>query len=447
MKLLVLDLDGEGCGVDLAVRAQNCDHDVQYYLPPHVGGAERLYGDGLVQKCQDWEAEMDWAELIVLIGNTAARDKLAPYFGKGYPIFGTNDKSAELELDRGKGQEVLSQNGVDIIPYQIVSSAQEAIDLIIKTQKPYAMKPWGGTVDKAMTYVSRSPDDAVFTLQRWERLGLFKGQLMMQEKLDGVEVGIAGWFGPGGWSAAFEESFEHKKFLVGDLGENTGEMGTVIRHVGKSALFDSILDPISDYLHSVNYIGDCAVNCIVAKDGRVGPLEFTMRLGWPDFCIRQSLIKGDPVEWMADLVNGRDSLEVSTEIAVGVALVHGDFPRGGPGDTRPKDALDYWADYPIYGVTEDNYPKIAWQQVKAGKVPTVSKGKVLDLPTTVTAGNFPLVAVGVGDTVSSAADAAYSVAGALKLPSNLMYRTDIGQRLKKDLPRLQKHGIALGMEF
>lgn len=447
MRLLVLDLDGEGCGVDLALRAQNHDHDVRYHLPVHAGGEDRLYGDGLTNKIKDWESSMDWAELIVLIGNTAARDKLAPYFGKGYPIFGTNDRSAELELDRGKGQEILAKHGVEIIPYQIVSSAQEAIDLISKTSKAYAMKPWGGTVDKAMTYVARSADDAIFTLRRWDRLGLFKGQLMMQEKLDGVEVGIAGWFGPGGWLAALEESFEHKKFLNGDLGENTGEMGTVIRHVRRAKLFDSILDPITDYLHSVNYVGDCAVNCIVSKDGRIGPLEFTMRLGWPDFCIRQSLIKGDPVEWMADLVNGRDSLEVSTDVAVGVAMVHGDFPRGGPGDTRPKDPLEHWADYPIYGVTEQLNEKIAWQQVKAGKVPTLIGGKVRDLPTTVTAGNFPLVAVGTGKTVSSASDAAYLVAGELKMPSNLMYRTDIGQRLKKDLPKLHKHGIALGMEF
>ena len=447
MRLLVLDLDGEGCGVDLALRAQNADHMVKYYLPPHAGGEPRLYGDGLVEKVLDWEDQMDWAELIVLIGNTVARDRLAFYFGKGYPIFGTNDRSAELELDRGKGQEVLQKNGVEIIPYQIVDSVQEAIELICHTGKAYAMKPWGGTTDKSMTYVARSPDDAIFTLQRWDRQGLFKGQLMMQEKLDGVEVGIAAWFGPGGWSAALEESFEHKKFLNDDLGENTGEMGTVIRHVAKSKLFDDVLEPLGDYLHSVNYVGDCAVNCIVAKDGRVGPLEFTMRLGWPDFCIRQAVIQGDPVEWMAELVNGGDSLEVSKDIAVGVALVHGDFPRGGPGDTRPKDALDCWADYPIYGVREGNYDGIAWQQVRAGKVPTLKKGKVVELPTTVTAGNFPLVAMGKGKTVTEASRAAYAVANELKLPSNLMYRTDIGKRLKKDLPQLQKHGIALGMEF
>ena len=446
MRLLVLDLDGEGCGVDLALRALNADHDVQYYLPPHAGGADRLYGQGMVPQCKNWEDTIRRMDLTVLIGNASARDRLAPWFGKGLPIFGTNDKAAELELDRGLGQQILEQHGVEIIPYEIVDSAADAIKLICRTGKAYAMKPWGGTTDKSMTYVARSADDAIFTIQRWEKMGCFHGQLMMQEKWEGVEIGIAGWFGPGGWCQAVEESFEHKKFMNDDKGENTGEMGTVIRHTRRSALFDALLDPITDYLHGVNYIGDCSINCIVTKEGRIGPLEFTMRLGWPDFCIRQSLIQGDPVNWMAELVNGRDAFEVSTDIAVGIAMCHGDFPRGGPGDTRPKDPLDHWADYPIYGVPE-NPQSYAWQQVKAGRSPILRGGKVVSVPDVVTAGNYPLVAMGTGRTVARARKQAYKVADCIKLPSNLMYRTDIGCRLEKDLVELQRHGIALGMSY
>jgi len=95
-----------------------------------------------------------------------------------------------------------------------------------------------------MTHVAKDANDALFTLKRWQREGLFKGQLMMQELVEGVEIGISGWFGPEGWLSAIEESFEHKKFLTGDLGENTGEMGTVIRHVQKSKLFDVVLKPL-----------------------------------------------------------------------------------------------------------------------------------------------------------------------------------------------------------
>lgn len=445
MKVLILDNAGEGCGVDLAVRARDADHDVRLWLPPFKNGDRRPYGDRMVDKPRDYRPSMAWAELIVLTGNTDYMDELTPYFGKGYPIFGANPKGAELECDREKGQEILKRHGIETIPYTVVGSAQEAVDLILETKRPYAMKPWGGESDKSMTYVAKSPDDAIFTIGRWEKEGKFKGQLMMQEKRSGVEVGISGMFGPAGWCAAYEESFEHKKFMNDELGENTGEMGTVIRHTMNSKLFDKILDPITDYLHQINYVGDCSVNCIVDAEGNPWPLEFTMRLGWPDFCIRQALIEGDPVEWMADLIHAKDSFRVSRGVAVGVCLTHGDFPRGGPADFRPKDPLDTWVGYPVYGVGDES--NIHWQQAMVGPAEMILDGKLEPVTRVLTAGNYVVVVTGTGRTVEEAQTEAYNLAWSLHIPSNLMFRTDIGKRLEHDLEALQQHGYARGMRY
>ena len=438
MRVLILDIEGIAVGVDLALRAMPAGHQVRYWMPTRAG-QPRAYADGMLEKPDEWQPHMDWADLVVLTGNNKYESALAEYFGKGYPIFGSNAKGAELELDRGKGQETLKRYGVKTIPYEVVESPEEGIALIKETGKAYAMKPWGGTEDCALTYVSNSPDDGIFTLDKWKREGLFKGQLMMQEKIDGIEIGIAGWFGPGGWSKALEESFEHKKFLVGDLGANTGEMGTVIRHVSKSKLFDAVLDPVTDYLHSINYVGDCSINCMV--DGtKVWPMEFTTRLGWPDFCIRQAVIKSDPVEWMLDLVKGVDSLDVSTKIAVGIVMAHGDFPQ-------EKDPPEVWGDYPIYGISNDNYEHLHLQRVKEAKG-FLWAGDKLTRPTmTLTAGTYVMVVSGTGRTVEAAAEEAYDVVKQIKWPSNVMYRTDIGKRLEKQLPELAKHGFAEGMKY
>jgi phosphoribosylamine--glycine ligase len=445
MKVLVLDNAGEASGLDLAVRALDADHEVRYWLPPFKGlGGVRPYGDGMVDKVQEWKRSMDWADLVVLTGNADSMDELGDWFGKGYPIFGCNPKAAQLECDRAKGQEVLEECGIETIPYQVVSSAKEALKVVKDSGTAWVMKPWGGECDKAMTYVSRDVDDAIFTISRWEKEGRFKGQLMMQQKVEGVEVGISGMFGPGGWCEMVEESFEFKKFLNDDLGENTGEMGTVIRHVPRSKLFDMVLDPLTDYLHQVNYVGDCNINCIVDKKGRTWPLEFTLRLGWPDFCIRQALIE-EPIEWMADLLAGKDTFRPSTQIAVGVCLVHGDFPRGG--DARAKDALGTWAGYPIYGVTSRVERNLHWQEAMEGKVSMLVGDQVEEVKHVCTAGNYPLVVTGTGDTVQEAAQAAYAVAWGLHIPSNLMFRTDIGEALEAELPMLQRHGYCRGMKY
>lgn len=426
MKVLIIDSVGSAA-LDLAMRAKEAGHTVRYYNLPK----EWDTGEGLVHRVAEWEPEMDWADLIIPTGNNLYEAALAPYFGRGYPIFGANAKGAELELDREVGQKILRTHGVPTLPYHTVKNIDEALAIVKNTRIPYAIKPWGGLVDKSLTCVARNADEAIFMLTRWKAEGL-NGQLMLQEKADGVEMGIAGWFGPGGWSAALEESFEHKKFLVGDLGCNTGEMGTVIRHVKRSRLFDSVLEPVSDYLHSINYVGDCSVNCIVDEDGNPWPLEFTCRLGWPDFCIRQAVIQSDPVEWMGDLLQGRDSLEVSTDIAIGVLLVHGNFPGEG------EDKI--WSGYPICGITDDNQACLHYQQIKRGRAAPYGEIEV-------TAGNYIMVVSGTGETVSEAQTSVYRTIADIHLPSNLGYRTDIGDRLKLDLKKLHENGFAKGMVY
>jgi phosphoribosylamine--glycine ligase len=212
-----------------------------------------------------------------------------------------------------------------------------------------------------------------------------------------------------------------------DLGCNTGEMGTVIRHVRKSQLFDEILKPLTDQLRGLGYVGDCNVNCMVNGDG-AWPFEFTMRLGWPDFNIRQAVLRGDPIGWMAALVNGYDSFHTSDEVVVGVVLVHGDFPT-------EKEPRHKSVGFPINGIKAVDMNDFHPQQIMAGDGQMVS------------AGCYLAVVTGSGDTVHEAAAAAYDVAWQVEMPSNLMFRTDIGERLKTDLPKLHKLGYAIGMDY
>ena len=437
MKFLVLDIEGEGTGVDIAWRAKRFGHDVRYWLPPTRAGNLRPYGDGMLSKPKEWRQSMEWADLIFITGNNKYADELDDYFGQGYPIFGCNPKAARLELDRGHGQQVLAQYGVETAPYTVVNSVEEAVSHVLKTGKGYALKPWGGDANSAMTHVAKDANEAIFTIKRWESLGLFKGQLMLQELIEGIEIGISGFFGPGGWSKPKEESFEHKKFLTGDLGENTGEMGTVIRHVGRSKLFDEVLEPITEYLHICNYVGDCSVNCIITEEGKPLPLEFTMRPGWPDFNIRQAVFKGDPIEWMRDLVMGKDTLRASSQIAVGVVMVHGDFPKC-------KDPPGTWSGFPIEGM---NLDCIHFQQVMQDEVWRVEGKKAVKEEMFLTAGVYPLVVTGVAGTVKDAHARAMEAIEEINCPSNTMYRLDIGHRLEDELKVLQKHGYAVGMQY
>lgn len=438
MKVLILDIEAEATGLDLALCAQSAGHEVQFWQPRHQTGEAWEYGDGLVERPDEWEPWADWADLIVVNGNSRYHDQLDSLVQEGYPVFGFGLEAARLELDRGLGQQALADHGVEVLPYAVVETLDDAIDWLVANQRPVVIKPWGGEGDKSLTFVTDSPEDAIFTLQQWKREDLFKGKIMLQDKVSGVEVGIAGWIGPNGFCRLVEESFEHKKLMNDEIGPSTGEQGTVIFHTARSKLYTKILKPLEDYLIGLRYVGDVSVNCIVDAEGTPWPLEFTCRLGHPDFAIRYEVIDTDPVEWMLDLVHGTDSFSARQEAAVGVVMAHGDYPFG----YCPKGV---WAGYPIH-VDGDIAQHLHWQMVQLGKGPAIEGGKVVQNTELVTAGNYVVVATGSGPSVTRAQQRAYQAVESVRWPGDIQYRTDIGDKVRKALPKLHALGYCGGIE-
>jgi phosphoribosylamine---glycine ligase len=120
-------------------------------------------------------------------------------------------------------------------------------------------------------------------------------------------------------------------------------------------------------------------------------------------------------------------------------MTHGDYPR-------EDDPPATWSGYPI-NISEESSQHIHWQQVMSGFAPRLVGGRVERTRVIVTAGQYPIVVTGSGPSVEWAAIEAYDVAWRVKWPSGIMFRTDVGKRLEKELPLLQEHGFALGMEY
>jgi phosphoribosylamine-glycine ligase len=66
-----------------------------------------------------------------------------------------------------------------------------------------------------------------------------------------------------------------------------------------------------------------------------------------------------------------------------------------------------------------------------------------------TAGDTIMIVTGTGKTVRDARQSCYKAAWQITVPSTADrgFRTDIGERLRKELPPLQEHGFAVGMEY
>lgn len=433
MRVLVVDADKVGLPISMA--AKKAGHTVRLWQPPCK------IGQGLVDKVDNWRPSMGWADLILTTDNSKLINELEPFFQQGYPIFGCNKEAGEWELDREKGQQILDDCGIDTLPCETFTNYDDAIQYVLENNETYVSKPWGGNPDKSLSYVSRSPADMVFKLQRWKKEGKLKGRFMLQKAVEGgVEMAVGGWFGPGGWSEPINENWEEKRLMNDGLGPNTGEMGTVMRYVSKSKLFKEVLEPVTDRLAKTGYVGYVDMNCIVDKTGKPWPLEFTMRFGWPHFNLCMTLHEGDPVEWMLDLIDGKDTLRWKKDVCVGVVMAHGDFPW----DTLPPSAT---TGFPLEGLKNKWMKDLRFTSMMKAPAPVMVNGKVKEMDTLVTAGSYVLVGTALGDTVEGARENVYQMVNDIKWPHDRIYRTDIGKRLEKMLPELQKHGYATGMKY
>lgn len=436
----ILILDEENCGLAFAMRALDFGHQVRLWMPAEKTGERSPIGKSIVERPLEWEPHLKWADIILMTGNSQYRKDFQRIIEQGYPVVGSCDEAASWETDRAKGQKVFENAGIETNPYEIFTDFDKAASYVRKEKKGFAIKPWGGAADKALSFVAKTPEDVIFKLGRWKAEGL-KGEFILQELIEGIEMGVSGWFGPGGWLSAIEEDWEEKRLMNEGLGPNTGEQGTIVRFTQQSKLFDEMLEPITEQLHECGFVGNVNVNCIIDDKGHPWPLEFTTRLGWPAFNIMLPLIEGDPVKWLQHLTLGRDSLKMRDDICIGVVLTHGDYPHN-------KRTLKQDSGFPIRGITNENVDSLFFQQVQVGLAPVNINGSVEEKETFVTAGNYVLVATGTGRTVHEAQRRAYDTTWNISLGgAEVMFRTDIGQRLKKELPVLQSFGYAQDMKW
>lgn len=436
MKILVID--NEGLALDWTMRCQRAGHKIKWYCPPDSKNFYTEVGKGIVERVNNPHDWYRWADLIFFTTNAKLIELGDAWRKQGWPVIAPSPSTRDWELKRGVGQNVLKKAGITTIPGKSFKDYNVAIAYVKKEMRRFVSKP-DGDVDRALSYVSKSPADMVYMLERWKKNNKLKDQFILQEFCPGIEMAVGGWFGPHGFNEGWCENWEFKKLMNDELGCATGEQGTVVRYIKKSKLADKVLKPLEDQLHKENYVGYVDVNCIISEDGTPWPLEFTMRPGWPLFNIQQTLHNGDPAEFLLDLALGKDSKIFNlNEVAVGVVLSIPDYPYS---MITRKDVIGV----PVYGfeLNEDMHPCLMMQ----GTAPQEKDGKIVDLPCMVTAGDYVLVTSGRGLTVSAAKSKAYRAMKKLEIPNSPMYRTDIGKRLLKQLPELQKMGYAAGLRY
>jgi phosphoribosylamine--glycine ligase len=320
----------------------------------------------------------------------------------------------------------LAEHGLSVAPVREFSAREEALRFIDANPGRYVLK-FNGPDDAINNYVGRFPDgrDVRAFLARLSVSE--QATCVLMDFLDGVEMGVGAYFNGREFLQPACLDWEHKRFFPGDLGELTGEMGTVVTYDRTRTFFERTLGRVESALRQGGYCGYVNINTIVNEQG-IWPLEFTCRFGYPGFAILDPLQKTSWAELFRAMVT-RAPLRVETRpgFSVGVVLTMPPFPYSRPQVQEPLGLpVLFEGELSAEDRRNMHYAELGQQD-----------GQL------VTAGiwGWVMVVTGVARTIRAAQQKANRLADRVLVP-NVRYRRDIGARLiAGDYRRVEALGL------
>lgn len=408
---------------DLAWQVSKEGHAVRLYVHSRP---DREIMDGFVEKADDWQAQEEWADVIVFDDNGWA-EEAGRLRRKGKAVLGPTDYSDRLELDRDFGQAEMQAAGLTILPRWDFDSFDEAIAFIGREPGRYVVKPNGKAQDeKVLSFVGQEEDgrDVATMLAHYKRgWGSKIKSFQIQKFASGVEVAVGGFFNGTDFLQPTCVNFEHKRMANGDVGPSTGEMGTSMFWSEPIRLYRETLEKMKDRLAASGYTGYFDINCIVNARG-IYPLECTARFGYPTINIQMEGISTPWGDLLAALARRQPCpLKTKRGFQVGVTVAVPPFPFTDLATFRKfsEDAVVIFKKPSTEGVHPCEVRLVDGDWRLAG-----SSG-------------YSLVATGSGTTMEDARREAYYRVRNVLVP-NMFYRTDIGERWASDSDRLQAWG-------
>ncbi|MBV9841209.1 MAG: hypothetical protein JOY99_06710 [Sphingomonadaceae bacterium] len=421
---------GETCDLlALYLRLKQEGHDVRVAVSePAAQGT----GAGLIDRVQDWREALPWvraagADGVILFesvseGFGALQDALRV---DGFQVIGGSGFGDRLENDRAFAQELLAGLGFDQAGLFRFCDAQDGIARIDARPRRYVLKRSGAGHEAADSFIGEMPDgsDVRALLRASAHDG---GEHILMDFIDGIEMGVGAYFNGDRFLLPACLDWEHKRFFPGDLGELTGEMGTVATFEGTGRFFDLTLARIEPLLRGHGHVGYVNLNTIVNEAG-IWPLEFTCRFGYPGYAVLSPLQRTSWSELFRLMLSRESrSFETETGYSVGVVMTTPPFPYS-------RKQVDEAVGLPIMlasGDIEDDH-NLHYGEVGLRDDALVTSGLY----------GWTMVVTGTGRSVAAARQDCYARVDRVTIP-RARYRRDIGGRLiAGELQRLHRLGL------
>jgi phosphoribosylamine--glycine ligase len=426
---------GDSCDLGaLYMRLLADGHEVKVFVAEPLAQGTMA---GLVEHTPSWESELDWVKAagdqgIILFENVAqARGELQDRLRKdGFHVIGGSAYGDRLENDRAFAQRVLADIGLqtaEVVEFNDVASANKFID---EHPARYVLKFNGPNFSSNDNYIGRLSDGAdvravlrakFFFQEQAEALSF-----VLMEHVDGVEMGVGAYFNGETFIGEACLDWEHKRFFPGNLGELTGEMGTIATFERSRGFFERTLKRMTPMLAAGGYCGYINLNTIVNARG-IWPLEFTCRFGYPGFAVLGPLQKTRWGELFGAMIRRNGNATMLPGFCAAIVLTTPPFPYD-------RDIVEEPVGLPV--IFDGQLSEQDREHLYYGEVGIVN-GQL------VTSGlyGWTMVATAVSDSIEQARIIAGALADRIIVP-NVRYRRDIGSALiEGDFARVEDLGF------
>lgn len=336
---------------------------------------------------------------------------------KGLKIFGPTREAAQIESSKAFAKQLMEAENIPTAKYRTFSDFEKARKYISKHSLPIVIKASGLALGKGVI-IAKSLEEAEKNLEDIMVKKIF-GQagdmVVIEEFLEGREISIHA-FTDGENVSLFPPSRDHKPIFEGNIGPNTGGMGTIapvpgITEEQMELIKQTIVLPVIQGMkkRGMPFAGCLYPGLMMTKTGPK-VVEFNSRFGDPETQSYVRLLKTDLFDILVACAQGKladINVEWEKKSACCIVVASGGYPG-----TYKKGEV-------IHGIGEAEKNKDivvfhAGTKNCDNKIYT-NGGRVLGITAT-------------GKTLESALDKAYAAIGAAGIHfAGMQYRKDIGR--------------------
>ncbi|MDP3659970.1 phosphoribosylamine--glycine ligase [Phenylobacterium sp.] len=252
------------------------------------------------------------ADLVVVGPEVAVAAGLADALeAAGIPCFGPSAAAGQLESSKAFTKAFCDRHGLPTGRYQVCDDVASAKAALAAFTPPYVIKADGLAAGKGVVIAEdRGAAEAAIEETLGGRFGAAGARVVIEEFLEG-EIGSLFAICDGHTVMAFGDAQDHKRAFDGEIGPNTGGMGT---YSPAPVFTDELIAQTMERLAAPAFAGVASeghpyrgVLFVELMATREGPklVEFNVRFGDPECQVLMLRLESDLVPYLWACANGR----------------------------------------------------------------------------------------------------------------------------------------------